>query len=663
MNSILFYIRTAGITLLIAFYGVCFADTVDWVKWQPMGQGEVDGLIKTTGLGTVAVQYTGEILFAQSGAPGENMYWLPSAPYQSAEVSNPPPNSGLIALTGGEQKTQTISFSRPVSDPVIAIVSLGDPSTTVRYHFSSDFDVLGTGAGYFGNGPFLKESSGVLRGTEGHGCIQFKGIYTSISWTVEGYEKWHAFTVGVPETLNLTPKVLGSFINHGEAQRSMIQGIGVTFDRDVSSSLASADLKVRNIATGAMVDVSGASLLFDPQSFSATWVLDKNPNHLLPDGNFIAWVELGQLAFDGDRIRAEAEHLPLDDFTFGFHQLAGDSDGDRDVDFKDSWNIRNAWGSQSGQSPYRTFFDFNLDGTVGASDRLRIQPNYFTTLPEAVGLHLFLRNDTGDSAINQATNIYDLALGIVGGTQISRLEFRIDGGSIQNESNLLGETSPLILSSQLIDQYLGHALTVGHHIAEVRTYDAAGQPLAAETLGFNFLGAVDLPPVFTSVPPQGVVLPSAGNASQNDLIFEVPGVTGQPVSATFTWTIRSALYNNEFGIYQVSNSDGRVGDMHLKISGDDDTGPYSLRRINGEIADRQNAAAEELLLEHEIGKEIAKLTAEKERLSDSVLLANSLTEISEYLERTYALVAGEMPQAHAEIGIEQPRLLSEYSVQ
>jgi hypothetical protein len=45
----------------------------------------------------------------------------------------------------------------------------------------------------------------------------------------------------------------------------------------------------------------------------------------------------------------------------------------------------------------------------------------------------------------------------------------------------------------------------------------------------------------------------------DDLTFTVPGVPGDLVTTTFTWTIRQAAYNNEFGIYRVDDWSGQVG--------------------------------------------------------------------------------------------------------
>jgi hypothetical protein len=148
-------------------------------------------------MGTVSVTYSGEVLLAQTS--GGTNYWIPSAPYLSPVIDNAPPDSDVIFLVGGNQTLNTITFSKPVLNPVMAILSLGRPGVAVEYHFDSPFDVLSSGAGYFGGGPnSLTELNGnVLSGAEGNGAIEFQGTFTSISWTVPLGENGHGFTVGV----------------------------------------------------------------------------------------------------------------------------------------------------------------------------------------------------------------------------------------------------------------------------------------------------------------------------------------------------------------------------------------------------------------------------------------------------------------------------------
>ncbi len=305
--------------------------------------------------------------------------------------------------------------------------------------------------------------------------------------------------VGTPPA----PKVLSSYINQGTAQRSMIQGIGLTFDRDVSANLEAGFLKVRNIGTGATFDLSTATLVFDPRNFSATWMLDRNVAALLPDGNYIAWLEVDRLLPSEQTARFGILALPLDDYTFGFHQLAGDSDGDRDVDFLDAARLRKSWQGSLGQDRYQSWFDFNLNGTVAESDRAKIEPNFFTVLAEAPALHASLRNDTGDSQTDNLTDNYDVVVGIVGGSTCATLEARIDSGAFQNVTSAVVLPNTAIFSKALMDTMAGGPLTIAPHRLEVRAKATGGVIVATDVLDFTYLGVLNVPPYFTTTPLAG----------------------------------------------------------------------------------------------------------------------------------------------------------------
>lgn len=209
----------AAFGLLISAAGAS-ADPVYWADWTSAttgASGSAQGAITLPGPSSVSVSYSGQVLFAQT-AGGTN-FWNPATPYLSGLVSNAPPASDIVALVGGSSVlVNTIRFSAPVVDPLMAIVSLGAPSIVVTYGFDAPFDVISSGQGYWGGNPagsLFEDSGNVLRGIEGHGVIQFKGTFTSISWTAPRSENWHGFTVGllgdsvVPEPGSLTLLGLG----------------------------------------------------------------------------------------------------------------------------------------------------------------------------------------------------------------------------------------------------------------------------------------------------------------------------------------------------------------------------------------------------------------------------------------------------------------------
>jgi len=205
-----------SLTLAPVLTGAVPYHYVDWQTVNPTG-GTASGVITLPDLSTVAVGFQaltasgspGSFFFGQTGC-GTN-YWNPSAPYISAQVDNAPPNCELLALVGGVNQQYVVTLSEAIKDPIMAIVSLGNPGLNTTYDFDSPFDIVSEGVGFWGGHPTaaLEELAGdILRGNEGHGTIQFIGTFPTFSWTVPTPENWHGFTFGIRTTERLEPSAV-----------------------------------------------------------------------------------------------------------------------------------------------------------------------------------------------------------------------------------------------------------------------------------------------------------------------------------------------------------------------------------------------------------------------------------------------------------------------
>lgn len=198
--------------------GSAFASVVDWTDWETATTG-VNGSASGT-VGGIGISYSGDIAFAQTGS-GIN-YWAEGnpAPYTgNSVVDNAPTAAELIGMSA-HGTTQTITFAQAVTNPIMAIVSMGQSGRPVTYDFDAAFNVLSEGRGYWGDGSYSLGAGNSITGRELHGAIQFVGTFTSISWDTSNAEYWHGFTigfaqdeqVGVPETGSLALFSLGLIV-------------------------------------------------------------------------------------------------------------------------------------------------------------------------------------------------------------------------------------------------------------------------------------------------------------------------------------------------------------------------------------------------------------------------------------------------------------------
>ena len=183
----------SSVVMMSLASGVATAGPITWVNWTTHTVGAAGTAAGT--LPGVAVTYAGDVASPTQTSDGAGTnYWNPAAPYLSPTVDNAPPCCEIITLDFGPSE---LTFSSPLVNPIMAIVSLGRPNQIVSYDFEQPFNVLSFGPGFWGGPGTLTELPGdVLQGIEGHGVIQFQGTFSSISWRTTSPEFWHGFQIG-----------------------------------------------------------------------------------------------------------------------------------------------------------------------------------------------------------------------------------------------------------------------------------------------------------------------------------------------------------------------------------------------------------------------------------------------------------------------------------
>jgi hypothetical protein len=202
---------------LIANVQIAGAAVIDWTTWTSSVNDSTAGSATGTS-GTIGVGYTGEIQEIRSDV----VYSNPIATFQGGTISNAPPDNSpvTIRLIGGNNTvTDTILFSAPVLNPVMAIWSLGQTNTPAEFDFAPGltFSIVTGGSTAQYGGSSITQSSNNIFGIEGNGTIQFTGAISSISWTTPVSEDWYGFAVGtdgvsaVPEPSTWGMMILGFF--------------------------------------------------------------------------------------------------------------------------------------------------------------------------------------------------------------------------------------------------------------------------------------------------------------------------------------------------------------------------------------------------------------------------------------------------------------------
>ncbi len=182
---------------------------VSWTDWTSASSTSATGTANG-----ITINFTGAINPSAQTSGGTN-YWAssPSTYSSPPAVDDGPTSSDIIRLTGGSGTgTQTLTFSTPVVNPVMTVLSLGQPGFPVTYNFSTPFLILNNGPGFWGSGPLTSLPGNILEGREGHGLIQFTGTFSSISWTIPTAEFWHGFTIGLPDSAAPVPEPASLFL-------------------------------------------------------------------------------------------------------------------------------------------------------------------------------------------------------------------------------------------------------------------------------------------------------------------------------------------------------------------------------------------------------------------------------------------------------------------
>lgn len=202
----------------LAFAAAPASAAIQWTDWTQAGNG---GAVGNLAGGTVtATVNTGQIHNWQ--VSGGTDYWRQGGvnPWPAYDgVSNVPPNNDFIAPNSG---SYTFTFSKPLTDLYIAIISQGQPSIQTQWTFDKPFTLVDQGQGFWGNGVFTIVGNQISAG-EAHGIIKFDGPVSTLNLRSANGEFWSGLTFGtsgvVPEPATWAMLIAGFGLVGAAARR------------------------------------------------------------------------------------------------------------------------------------------------------------------------------------------------------------------------------------------------------------------------------------------------------------------------------------------------------------------------------------------------------------------------------------------------------------
>jgi hypothetical protein len=189
-----------------------------WTNWTAATCGSSGSW--TGSIGTTVVTYSGACIGGQLSNGTGTDYYSPQGPYTVAGYTLPDAGNNYGFIQFEQPYSGSLTFSTPVTNPILAFISLGNPGLGVTFTFTqpggaaqaiyvlSDDHCAGPGGvppadpAYFSCGSYTTGSTdggtttNTLTGSEYSGLVELQGTFTSVNFTSATDEYWYGFTVG-----------------------------------------------------------------------------------------------------------------------------------------------------------------------------------------------------------------------------------------------------------------------------------------------------------------------------------------------------------------------------------------------------------------------------------------------------------------------------------
>ncbi len=181
-----------GLAVALALVAIpAAASAQTWTDWSSMWHGTLLGS---------NVTYTGPyIAGSQITGAGGTDWWSPNAAYNQGGLTAPDVGGNFAFIKLDAPTNGLITFSDPMVDVYLALISVGQPNYGVTYRFDRPFTVVSSNyqpnCAWWGCGSYVT-SGNSLTGYEFSGTLKFSGTMSSLGFSTAPSEYWHGFTVG-----------------------------------------------------------------------------------------------------------------------------------------------------------------------------------------------------------------------------------------------------------------------------------------------------------------------------------------------------------------------------------------------------------------------------------------------------------------------------------
>ena len=225
----------------------------------------------------------------------------------------------------------------------------------------------------------LLPGSPAINGGDNARAIDADGNPLTFDQRGEAFDRVFADTVdmGAFELIDLAaPTVESIVINNGDAQRSMVNEITVSFSEIVNVS--AADFLLQNTDTGTNVTPTVSTQVIDGKTvatltFSGTGTTAGS----LDDGNYSLTILDSITDALGNQLDGDGDGSAGGNATDDFFRLFGDSNGDGTVNIIDFFQFRNTFGDPDNFDPR---FDVNGDGVINILDFFQFRSRFGTSI-------------------------------------------------------------------------------------------------------------------------------------------------------------------------------------------------------------------------------------------------------------------------------------------